>query len=147
MILPERPVCFVRFEDPLPWRMLEGHPLVQALDKPARQDADALEDYAERSSLRMGHGFHQLLGYQHPVQDDAVIERLIALRGLEHPVDPLTWSALELEAASEWVTLLQLESSGSPEWDFVTGGKLFVICRRSDVLERRFERAEVVLQR
>jgi hypothetical protein len=145
LMLPERPVCFVRFEDPLPWRMLESHTLVQALDEPAREEA--LADYAERSSLRMGHGYHQLLGYQHPVQDDAVIGLLIALRGLEYPVDPLTWSALEIEAASEWVTLLQLESSGSPEWDFVGGGKLFVICRRSDVLERRFERAEVVLQR
>jgi PAS domain-containing protein len=104
-----------------------------------RERDEVLRDYSERSSLRLGHGFHQLLGYQRPIQDDVVVERLIAMRGLEYPIGPETWAELKHEAASEWVTLLQLESSGGPGWDFVTGGKLFVVCRLGDVRERRFE--------
>jgi hypothetical protein len=94
---------------------------VLSTDVPPLETVNGRVHFAERSSLRLGHGFHQLLGYQHPIQDDVVVQRLIAMRGLEYPIGPETWAELEHEAASEWVTLLQLESSGGPGWDFVTG--------------------------
>ena len=54
---------------------------------------------------------------------------------------------MEVEAASkDWRLLLQIDSDGRLGWDWVSGGRLYVLVRRDDAKRRDFSRTVTIVQ-
>lgn len=118
----------------------------QLQDEKFNDEFDKLQDDDFDRMWPDGHAFggwpHSI---QHPVEFDC---ELIRKRGEpENSGDGRTITVSDVrDSAAEWRLLLQIDSDDDMIWSWGGGGRIYFLCRESDIAARRFDRVWVVLQ-
>lgn len=125
-----------------------GDQVLLALDL-NREESDAYWECYEEWRQSMPPTDHRVGGHPEPIQDDPKLHAQLASHGIGGSGSNSIQRGRELgllPGAAEWQLLLQVGSEEAAEMMWGDVGLLYFLIHRSDLAQRRFERAWLVLQ-